>query len=259
MLRRSLLFLRGVGPRTEARLWAAGVRDWRELAAAAAAAVPAKRRAAWAAGIAQAEAALASGDGAWFASRMPSREWWRLWPAMEPHAVCLDIETTGLSPAWSEVTLVGLARGGAYRAYVAGRDLGEVPSAIEDAGLLVTFNGLQFDLPFLEHAFGRRLAPRAAHIDLRYLLARHGYRGGLKAIERALGWSRPDPLAGLSGFDAIRLWRRWEAGDPGALETLVAYNREDVLNLRRLLELGVSLERERLGPAGSPPQAAPFP
>lgn len=250
MLRRSFLFLRGVGLRTEARLWAAGAADWRDLPRVAA---KDRRLTAWKRTLKGAEAALASGEGAWFASRMPSSELWRLWPEMEPHAVCLDIETTGLSPAWSEVTLVGLARCGQYRAYVAGLDLEEVPAALERVGLLITFNGLQFDLPYLEHAFGRRLAPRAAHIDLRYLLARHGYRGGLKAIERALGWSRPGALDGLTGLDAIRLWRRWEAGDAGALETLVAYNREDVLNLRRLLEVGVSLERERLGLPGSPP------
>ena len=246
MLRRTFLFLRNVGPKTEARLWAAGAADWRDLPRVAA---NDGRLAGWQRTIDAAEAALASGDGAWFARRLPSAALWRLWPEFESRAVYLDIETTGLSPAWSEVTVVGLARRGKYHAYVSGFDLERVPAALEGAGLLVSFNGISFDLPYLEHAFRGRLAPRAAHLDLRYLLAHNGYKGGLKAIEHALGWSRPEGVEGLTGFDAVRLWRAYERGDAASLETLISYNREDVLNLQKLLGVGVSLERDALAAA----------
>ncbi|RLM48905.1 ribonuclease H-like domain-containing protein, partial [Halorubrum sp. Atlit-28R] len=43
---------------------------------------------------------------------------------------------------------------------------------------------------------------------------------------------RPD----ISGRDAVRLWREYERGDESALDTLVSYNREDTVNLERLME-----------------------
>jgi uncharacterized protein YprB with RNaseH-like and TPR domain len=38
------------------------------------------------------------------------------------------------------------------------------------------------------------------------------------------------------GFDAVRLWRRYEDGDDDALDLLLAYNMEDVVNLEPLAE-----------------------
>jgi len=41
----------------------------------------------------------------------------------------------------------------------------------------------------------------------------------------------------MNGYDAVKLWRRWEdLGDRSALRTLILYNREDVVNLRRIME-----------------------
>ena len=75
------------------------------------------------------------------------------------------------------------------------------------------------------------------HIDLRFALRRLGYRGGLKSIERQLGIRRPDEVAGIDGFEAVRLWYRYLRGDGKALDTLVSYNRQDVENMRPLMEL----------------------
>jgi uncharacterized protein YprB with RNaseH-like and TPR domain len=74
------------------------------------------------------------------------------------------------------------------------------------------------------------------HIDLCPALKRLGYRGGLKRIEQQLGIARPPEVEGLSGFDAVRLWRQWRRkNDAAALEQLLAYNREDIENLSLLL------------------------
>ena len=55
----------------------------------------------------------------------------------------------------------------------------------------------------------------------------------LKAVERVLGIQRR--LRGVDGFEAVRLWNRFERfGDHDALEILLEYNREDVLDLRML-------------------------
>ena len=40
--------------------------------------------------------------------------------------------------------------------------------------------------------------------------------------------------AGLNGYDAVILWRRYERyHDEAALEKFIAYNRDDVVNLER--------------------------
>jgi uncharacterized protein YprB with RNaseH-like and TPR domain len=59
---------------------------------------------------------------------------------------------------------------------------------------------------------------------------RHGLFGGLKRVEEQLGIARRSK--GIDGWDAMRLWSRYEdGGDREALEILLAYNRDDVLNL----------------------------
>jgi uncharacterized protein YprB with RNaseH-like and TPR domain len=72
-----------------------------------------------------------------------------------------------------------------------------------------------------------------------------GLTGGLKAVEREVGIDRDRP--DLLGRDAVRLWREYERGDEGALETLVSYNRDDTENLQTLIELVTT----RLDPLGS--------
>ncbi|OYT48153.1 hypothetical protein B6U83_04000 [Thermoplasmatales archaeon ex4484_36] len=68
-----------------------------------------------------------------------------------------------------------------------------------------------------------------------------GLKGGLKAVERALGIEREVEVADVNGEVAVRLWRLWERErSRGALKLLLKYNKEDVKNLeplaRRLYE-----------------------
>ena len=51
--------------------------------------------------------ALERADARFFATHMPREEWWRLYPNFESKAVFLDIETTGLSHYYDEITVVG--------------------------------------------------------------------------------------------------------------------------------------------------------
>lgn len=41
----------------------------------------------------------------------------------------------------------------------------------------------------------------------------------------------------MDGFDAVRLWKKYEKGDLEALNLLVKYNREDIVNLKTIIEL----------------------
>ena len=76
---------------------------------------------------------------------------------------------------------------------------------------------------------------------------RLGHRGGLKRIEQSLGIARVPEAEGLSGMDAVRLWRVWRRGGrdaEDALRVLLAYNREDVVNMKTLLDYALPRLRE---------------
>lgn len=126
--------------------------------------------------------------------------------------------------------------GSKRRSFVQGDNLEELPAAMRRAKLLVTFNGSRFDVPFLRKAFPR-MDFGQIHLDLLHPLQRLGFFGGLKAIESEVGIIRSEETTGLAGFDAVRLWRAYAAGDDDALDLLLEYNMEDVMNLEPLAEL----------------------
>jgi predicted nuclease with RNAse H fold/dephospho-CoA kinase len=162
---------------------------------------------------------------------------WRLSHALsDPSKVIfLDVETTGLSWYYDELTLVGWSIGEQYQVYVAGDEPTSLFSALAAATSLVTFNGTLFDLRFLKKTFGEFPLPRH-HIDLRYLAKRVGLTGGQKAIERTLGLSARVGLEDVDGAAAVILWHRFLRGDNYALSKLVDYNRHDVVGMCEILD-----------------------
>ncbi len=189
---------------------------------------------------------LASGEHQFFRKGLGIREAWRAFPEFRSSCVYLDIETDGGQSSQS-VTMIGLYDGANYRCLLKGEDLGNFPDIISHYSMIVTFAGVGFDLPTLQRCFfGLRFDQ--IHIDLCPTLRRVGHTGGLKRIEKAFGIERDERLAGLTGLDAVKLWRRYQRGDDSALETLIAYNREDVVNLEKLAEYAyLKLREERLG------------
>src|SRR5262249_51543513 len=154
---------------------------------------------------------------------------WRLFPDFRDRCAFLDIETTGLGGPGDYVTAVALYDGATVRHFVHGDNLADFPDALAPYGLLVTYNGSSFDLPFLERQF--RCDIRQAHIDLRYVLKSLGVAGGLKNCEKRLGIERPG-LESVDGAVAVLLWHEFQRRqDQQALETLLAYNAQDALNL----------------------------
>ncbi|MCH8222192.1 MAG: ribonuclease H-like domain-containing protein [Chloroflexi bacterium] len=202
---------------------------------------------------------LAAGDAGFFRERLPSSARWRAYPEFIDGAAFLDIETTGLSPGYSYTTLVGILDGDGYTAYLRGDNLDDLPEALLKYDLVVTFNGASFDLPFLRREFQASEEPdaedlfaRAVHIDLRYPLRQAGYTGGLKRIEKRTGLGRSSALSKLGGADAVTLWKMAGEGEPGAIETLVRYNAEDVASLPDLARLAYDMLSSRL-PFSVPP------
>ncbi|MFZ2087538.1 MAG: ribonuclease H-like domain-containing protein, partial [Desulfobaccales bacterium] len=129
--------------------------------------------------------------------------------------------------------------------FVLGRNLLEFPEALQGVDVLVTFNGSQFDLPVLRAAFPDLPFP-PVHLDLRFILSRLGYRGGLKRLEPLFGIKRAPEVASLNGYDAVLLWRRFQRGDRTAGKLLLQYNQEDVLNLEVLMERAFALGKTAL-------------
>ncbi|MGI0151573.1 MAG: ribonuclease H-like domain-containing protein, partial [Thermoplasmata archaeon] len=95
--------------------------------------------------------------------------------------------------------------------------------------------------------------PPAAHIDLRFVLRRLGYSGGLKRIEQELRLGEREGVEGLRGLDAVRLWQEWRRGRRESLDLLIEYNRADTVNLEPLLEFSVAEMARRLRPARPDP------
>ena len=171
----------------------------------------------------------------YFAKALAAREAWRAWPEFRDSAVYLDIETDG--GAWgSSVTTIGLHDRDGFTCLVKGEDLENFRDIISRYSMIVTFFGTGFDLPMLLKAFPG-LSFDQIHLDLCFGLKQLGYRGGLKKIEKQMGITRSDATDGLSGRDAVRLWREYCYGRTQSLETLIAYNREDCVNLEKLAEM----------------------
>ena len=160
---------------------------------------------------------------------------------MQPYVEAyLDIETTGLSPWYNEITVVGihLCNGEDARfIQLVGEDVtaDNILGALKGMNVLYTYNGSRFDLPFIHCRLGINLAQLFTHRDLMYDCWRNNLYGGFKAVERQLGI--PRRLTEIDGHEAVRLWWRYANDyDEEALATLLEYNKEDVLNLKTLKE-----------------------
>ncbi len=153
----------------------------------------------------------------------------------------LDIETTGLSPSDCKITVIGiyLYRGDDTEfVQLVGRDVASysILEALDGVDVIYTYNGSRFDLPFIHSQYGINLAELFAHRDLMYDCWRNNLYGGLKAVERQLGISRK--LTEMNGFEAVRLWWKYvDSLDLDALNILLEYNKEDVVNLKTLKDM----------------------
>lgn len=117
--------------------------------------------------------------------------------------------------------------------------------ALEGVERVVTYNGrsipdkvkgyIGFDFPVIAAQLEVVVDREFKHTDLCPLCWKAGLWGGQKAVEQALGLKRT--LLGKDGAWADKAWKEYEASkDERYLRELLAYNREDVLMLRRIEE-----------------------
>jgi len=237
MLQSTFQLVPGLGPVRERRLWCSGVSAWPDLAAWRGPVLNNRADSLLRAAVQDAAAALRRRDVDRLASALPPAEHWRLFDTFGDDAAYLDIETGDDVWGHESISAIGFLDRNGPRLLLAGRDLAFFPELARKWSLLVTFNGLSFDVPILRRAFPDWVPP-AGHIDLRHLLARLGHRGGLKRIEReisVLHLARPSHLSGIDGWAACNLFRRGRDGDKGALRLFAEYNLYDVINLRTLM------------------------
>jgi hypothetical protein len=121
MLRQTFIHLPGIGTHRERKLWDQGILDWdRFLEAAASGILPKKMCESTVPLVRQSLEAVPVGDARFFRRCFPPREAWRLYPEFADRAPFLDIETTGLSAHYDEVTLIGALGNGKLALFVKG-------------------------------------------------------------------------------------------------------------------------------------------
>lgn len=172
-------------------------------------------------------------------------------PDWASRMVFFDIETTGLSGGAGTVAfLVGCgwfeADGFRVRQWLMTGPAGErvmldaLASTLNDASLLVTFNGRTFDVPFMQMrwAFHRQASPveDVPHLDMLPTARRLWSRReddtscSLTALERSvLGFHRVNDVPGFE--IPVRYFQFLRTGDPSLLAGVLEHNRLDLISL----------------------------
>lgn len=246
MIERSFVFLERISHTTEKRIWQQGVHCWNDFVKAGTiTGFSQQRKHYYSRRLTEAKKHLSALNSSYFASRFPKSEAWRMYDICRDDCLFLDIETTGYH---GDITVLGVSDGNDFKALVRDRNLDKKSAkrAFEGKKMIVTFNGLSFDIPVIRKYFGN-IVPELPHLDLRFPLARLGYTGGLKNIEKELGVKRQEEVEGVDGLEAVRLWKQFvRTNDQDALKLLISYNEEDVMNLRPLADFVFSSMKKDL-------------
>ncbi len=242
MLYNTFCHIPGIGLHTEKRMWSSGLSSWEEFLRQGPSQnmLSRARLGSIQKYVEQSLNQLQQSRSDYFAELLPAAQQWRLFREFQSSTAYLDIETTGMGGFNDHITTIALYDGKDIFHYVRGQNLKDFRDRINGYKLLVTYNGKSFDLPFIRDTL--KIPMDHAHIDLRYVLSSLGYRGGLKGCEKQLGLDRAE-LDGVDGFFAVLLWRDYlRSGNGKALDTLLAYNIEDVVNLETLMVLAYNLK-----------------
>ena len=235
MLKNTFIHIPGIGVKTEERLWYSGVLDWDDFIESYEIDLSRNRVASIEPYLQESREHLEIGNPKYFENLLSANQHWRIFPEFRDSTVYLDIETTGLKMWGFEITTISIYDGKSIYYYVKDQNLADFEKDIKRYKVIVTYNGKSFDIPFIESHFGINITQ--VHIDLRYILASLGYRGGLKGCEKQLGIDRGD-LDGVDGYFAVLLWYDYiHNRNQKALETLLAYNIQDTVNLETLMVL----------------------
>jgi len=162
----------------------------------------------------------------------------------------IDIETTGLSPVFNNVTIIGVLVDDKFEQFIDGINLKEyvINDYIVDNNVteILGYNHIAFDIPFIvqNNFLSQEVVNRLKLTDLMNQCHALGIKGGLKASEIKLGIVRK--AKPLNFFQQIALWKQWqELGNKKALNRYKYYNEEDVLNLPAVEQKLVELKEQK--------------
>lgn len=244
MLKSTFLHLKGVGKKTERSLWEKGITTWEDHLSSEARQpslfkeIPEKNV------LKDSIRAYKQGDMAFFAKSLPPSDYYRICLEFPDEVLFLDIETTGLSVYYDIITMVGWSIGKNFGIYINGGDETALREALSKAKVIVTFNGIMFDLKFINKHFNNPEVPHL-HLDLRFFAKRVGFSGGQKSIEQQIGFSRKTDIEGMLGEAAPILWHKYRRGDQAAMKRLIEYNHADIEGMKSILDKATKLYLEK--------------
>tara|TARA_B100001248_G_scaffold131853_1_gene99058 strand:- start:502 stop:1344 length:843 start_codon:yes stop_codon:yes gene_type:complete len=245
MIQNSFIHFPGIGVKRERLLWKEGILSWGDFINKTTQLQSRLDKSKILSCIKTSLNKLKENDVTYFYNNLSSSEEWRLFKEFQNHCLYLDIETNGGDSFSGFITTIATFDGDDIKYYVNGENLDDFVTDVLDYKILITYNGKTFDIPFIENYFNIQL--NHAQIDLRYILASLGFRGGLKSCEQQLGLKRYG-LDGVDGYFAIHLWNDYYYNaNQKALETLLAYNIEDCINLEKLMQISYNRKIDSLG------------
>lgn len=228
MLTSSFQCFDGIGKAAECKLWNSNCLSWNDFLRDADNFLSQSKYLIVCNQIKHAQSALHNTCADWFINRLPPNIQMRVLYDFMPYTLFLDIETTGLQRK-DIITTITTHKNGITNCYVKDINMHYFYNDIAHAKLLVTYNGIKFDVPFIRKIFN--IDVTLPHIDLMLVLHSYGFFGGLKKAEKQLGISRSISES-INGEVAVELWHAWEKQkDKNALHSLITYNIQDVHNL----------------------------
>ena len=230
MIKNSFIFLEKIQKKREQSLWRDNILNWNDfLKQERIQGISPSKKQYFNRRIREAQQALLLDNSSYFIKKLPKKEMWRLYGYFKDESAYLDIETDSNG----KVILVGISDYYNSNSFVYGYNLEKeyLQKELSKYKILVTFNGSSFDLPKLKKQLD--LDINIPHIDLKPLVIRLGLNGGLKEVEKTLNLKRPANLYG----NPVDLWKAFHAsGEKEWLELLIDYNKEDVENLKLIID-----------------------
>ena len=228
MIRNSFIFLEKISTKTEQNLWKQKILNWNTfLKTKTIKGISSLRKHHYNRKIKEAQAELLKENSSYFTPILPKKETWRLYQYFQEESCYIDIEVD----SFGKIILLGIADDYQTKIFVKGANLHPhlIQRELNRYKLIITFNGNSFDLPKLKKQL--KIKPLIPHIDLKPLCLNLNLVGGLKAVEKQLSIHRPPKLKG----NPVDLWKAFHAsGDQDWLNLLIAYNKEDIENLKSI-------------------------
>ena len=172
-----------------------------------------------------------------------------------------DIETTGLSPKYSKVILIGILyiknNQTIVQQFFADNSKEEkeilfyFKEAFKEFKYHITFNGIRFDIPYLNERFKSNdinyIIDKTKDIDILNVVRPYQKKLSLidcklKTVEKYLGIERKDTI---SGKDSVELYKKYEITQNEELKRkILLHNYEDIYYLGKIFKIKEIIEEK---------------